>query len=146
MARQHDQSVPEWLAEVAFFEGFTQDELARVIELAEEVDAETGAVLCEQGRVGQDCYVIIEGDASVLVRGEYVVTLHPGSMVGEMALVDHRPRSATVVADEPMRLLRFDTEHFQTLLKEMPEANNRVMAMLHARLPGSGRPQPEGEP
>jgi CRP-like cAMP-binding protein len=143
MARQQPQSVPEWLAQVAFFDGFTEDELARVIELAEEVDAEPGAVLCEQGRVGQDCYVIVEGDASVLVRGEYVVTLHPGSMVGEMSLVDHRPRSATVVADEPMKLLRFDTEHFQTLLAEMPEANNRVMAMLHARIPGSGRHESE---
>lgn len=143
MARHHQQSVPEWLADVAFFAGFSQDELARVIELAEEVDAEAGAVLCEQGRVGRDCYVIVEGDASVLVRGEYVVTLHPGSMVGEMALVDHRPRSATVVADEPMKLLRFDTEHFQTLLAEMPEANNRVMAMLHARLPQSGRVRPD---
>ncbi|MFA9565626.1 MAG: Crp/Fnr family transcriptional regulator [Acidimicrobiales bacterium] len=141
MAKQQSQSVPEWLAQVAFFDGFTKDELARVIELAEEVDAEADAVLCEQGRVGQDCYVIVEGDASVLVRGEYVVTLHPGSMVGEMSLVDHRPRSATVVADEPMKLLRFDTKHFQTLLAEMPEANNRVMAMLHARIPGSGRPE-----
>ncbi len=136
---KHTESVPEWLAGVAFFEGFTQPELARVVQLAEEVEAEAGAELTEQGRVGQDCYVIIEGNASVLVRGEYVATLHPGSMVGEMALVDHRPRSATVIADQPMKLLRFDTPHFKTLLNEMPEAENRVMAMLHARLPRSGR-------
>ena len=70
-------------------------------ELADDVDAEPGAVLVDQGRVGQECYVILEGEASVYVSGEHVATSGPGSMVGEMALVEHKPRNATVVADTP---------------------------------------------
>lgn len=124
----------EKLRGVAFFDGFSDDELARVIELADEVDAEQGAVLMEQGRVGQECYVIVEGSAGVFFAGEHGATLQPGSMVGEMALVDHRPRSASVVAETPMKLLAFDTKGFKRLLEEMPKAHDRVMELLSARL------------
>ena len=51
-----------------------------------------------------------------------------------MALVDHRPRSATVVADTPMRLLAFDAAAFRSLLGEMPKAEERVLTLLADRL------------
>jgi CRP/FNR family transcriptional regulator, cyclic AMP receptor protein len=122
------------LAGVAFFDGFTPAELQRVAELADDVDAEAGAVLVDQGRVGQECYVIIEGHASVYVSEEHVATSGPGSMVGEMALIEHRPRNATVIADTPMKLIAFDTKAFKQLLEEMPKARDRVMETLAARL------------
>jgi CRP-like cAMP-binding protein len=127
------QDAAAQLGDVAFFEGFTADELARVAELADEVEAEAGAQLMDQGRPGLDCYVILDGSAGVYFAGERAVTLEPGSMVGEMALVDHRPRSASVVADTPMRLLAFDTRAFRALLDEMPKASQRVMSLLNAR-------------
>jgi len=122
------------LAGVPFFDGFSSDELQRVAELADDVDAEKGAVLVDQGRVGQECYVILDGEASVYVSGEHVATSGPGSMVGEMALVEHKPRNATVVADTPMKLIVFDTKHFKQLLEEMPKAHDRVMETLAARM------------
>lgn len=125
----------EWLAGVAFFKGFGHDELARVAGLATEVSAERGAELMEQGRMGDVCYVIVEGDAGVYINGEHVATLHEGSMVGEMALIDHRPRNATVVAETPMVLASFDRRAFDQLLDEMPKAKERVLAVLNARLP-----------
>jgi CRP-like cAMP-binding protein len=124
----------EKLKGVAFFDGFTDDELTRVGELADDVEAETGAVLVDQGRVGQECYVILDGQAGVFANGEHIATVGAGMMVGEMALVEHRPRNATVVAETPMRLLAFDTRHFKQLLEEMPKAHDRVMEMLAARL------------
>jgi CRP-like cAMP-binding protein len=124
----------EKLRGVAFFDGFTDDELARVAELADDVEAESGAMLVDQGRVGQECYVILDGQAGVFANGEHIATVGPGMMVGEMALVEHRPRNATVVAETPMRLLAFDTRHFKQLLEEMPKAHDRVMEMLAARL------------
>lgn len=122
------------LKDVAFFEGFSDDELNRVAELADELSAEPGAVLVDQGSVGQDCFVILEGEAGVYFSGEHIATVSPGSMVGEMALIEHRPRNATVVAETPMKLLAFDTTHFKQLLQEMPKANDRVMETLAARL------------
>jgi CRP/FNR family cyclic AMP-dependent transcriptional regulator len=124
----------EKLAGVPFFAGFSPDELQRVAELADDVDAEPGAVLVEQGRVGQECYVILEGQAGIYVGGEHVTTSGPGSMVGEMALLEHKPRNATVIAETPMKLIVFDTQHFKQLLAEMPKVNDRVMEMLAARL------------
>lgn len=122
------------LNKVAFFEGFSDDELARVASLAEEVVAEKGALLIDQGRVGLECYVILEGEAGVYVNGEHVATNGPGSMIGEMALIEHRPRNATVIAETDMRLIAFDTKAFRTLLQEMPKAHDRVMELLASRL------------
>ena len=124
----------EKLRGVAFFDGFTDEELQRVADLADDVEAETGALLVDQGRVGQECYVILEGQAGVYANGEHIATVGPGMMVGEMALVEHRPRNASVVAETPMRLLAFDTRHFKQLLEEMPKAHDRVMEILAARL------------
>ena len=123
-----------WLERVALFEGFSHEELQRVADLGEEVDLDAGSVIVDQGDPGLDCYVVVEGTASVYVAGEYVAAIRPGSMIGEMALVDHRPRSATVVADTPMKVLRLRSQAFRTLLDEMPKASERVMATLTARL------------
>jgi CRP-like cAMP-binding protein len=124
----------DWLAGVAFFEGFSSQDLQRVAALSTEVEAPAGTVLIDQGDTGVECFVIVEGRASVYIANAHVATLGPGSMVGEMALVDHRPRSASVIAETDMRLLRFDSRHFRRLLAEMPKAEERVMALLTARL------------
>jgi CRP-like cAMP-binding protein len=138
MARSHggeqgDGAVAH-LRKVAFFEGFNDNELHRVAELAEEVDAEAGAELTDQGRPGQTAYVIVEGTAAVEVGGGVINTVGPGELVGEMSLIDHRPRTATVRATTPMRLLAFDAARFRRLLDEMPKAQVRVMELLVERL------------
>ena len=131
--KAEQEAAVDQLGDVAFFEGFTPEELARVAALADEVEAEAGAELMDQGRPGLECFVILDGTAGVYFSGEHIATLEGGSMVGEMALIDHRPRSATVVAESPMRLLAFDTRHFRALLDEMPKASQRVMSILNAR-------------
>jgi CRP-like cAMP-binding protein len=108
--------------------------LSRVAELAEDVTAEAGAVLMEQGKVGQECYIVIDGTADVVIGGDTVAQLGPGEPIGEMALIDNRPRSATVKAKTQMQLLALDTKRFQTLLDEMPKANRAIMAKLSERL------------
>jgi CRP-like cAMP-binding protein len=122
------------LSEVQLFDGFSAEDLRRVVELSDEVELTAGNVLVDQGDPGTHCYVILEGNASVYVRGDHVATMHRGSMVGEMALVDHRPRTATVVADTDLDLLRFDSAAFAKLLEEMPKASERVMTLLRTRM------------
>lgn len=124
----------EVLSEVPFFEGFGVQDLQRVVELSDEVALSAGSVVVDQGDPGTDCYVIVDGTASVYVRGDHVASSGPGSMVGEMALVDHRPRSATVVADTDLDMLRFDSNAFRKLLEEMPMASERIMTVLRSRL------------
>jgi len=134
MAREHAPDAAAHLADVAFFEGFTPEQLRRVAELAEEVDAEAGAELIGQGKPGQEAYVIVEGKAGIYVGGVQKNELGPGEIVGEMALIDHRPRTADVKALTPMKLLAFDAERFRRLLDEMPQASVRVMERLVERL------------
>lgn len=124
----------EKLRGVAFFEGFSDEELQKVADLADDVEAEKGALLIDQGRVGQECFVILEGRAGVYAADEHLVTLEPGAMVGEMALVEHQPRTASVVAETPMKLIAFDTDAFRELLATMPKVHDRVMEVLAARL------------
>jgi CRP-like cAMP-binding protein len=128
------------LSRISLFEGSTPEQLRRVAQLGEEVQAEKGALLVDQGRVGTECFVILEGEAGVYVSGEHIATSGPGSLVGEMALVEHRPRNASVIAETPMRLVAFDLKAFKTLLQEMPEVNRRVMTTLVERMQQNSAP------
>ena len=134
MARSHPSDAAFQLKGVAFFEGFSDDELRRVAELADELEAEAGAELTDQGRPGQEAYVILDGKAGVYVNGAQIAEVSGGDIVGEMALIDHRPRIATVRAITPLKLLAFDAQRFRRLLDEMPKAQVRVMEKLVERL------------
>lgn len=133
MARKHLDELASHLSDVAFFHGFTPDQLRRVAQLAEEVDAEAGAELIGQGRPGREAFVILEGTAAISIGGEKKAEIGAGEIVGEMSLIDHHPRTADVRAITPMRLLAFDSQAFRRLLDEMPEALIRVMERLIER-------------
>ncbi len=114
------------LSKLEFFRGFSADELSKVRNMAEEVEAEPGAVLMEQGDVGQEMFVIVSGQASVIVNGHRVASVGPGAALGEMALLELRPRSATVKATTDLELLSFDNKRFHKLLETMPGAAERI--------------------
>ena len=124
----------ERLAKVELFEGLNKAELGRVAELVEEVDAESGAVLVEQGKPGTEAYIVMEGEAVFEIGGERKGTIGPGEPIGEMALIDNRPRVGTVRAITPMKLLVLDATQFRKLLDEMPKASRAIMSRLTDRI------------
>ena len=124
----------ERLATVELFEGFSKAELSRVAELVEEVDAEAGAVLVEQGKPGTEAYIVMQGEASFEIGGERKGSIGPGEPIGEMALIDNRPRVGTVRALTAMKLLSLDAVAFRKLLDEMPKANWAIMSKLTDRI------------
>jgi len=134
MFGRNDKLDTGWLRSIRFFEGFSEDELSAVSALGQKTEVSAGTEIIDQGRVGDACYVIVEGTADVYMRGEFVTSVGPGSMVGEMALVEHRPRNASVVAHTDLVLVSFGTEEFRKLLDRSPNANEKVLAMLNARL------------
>src|SRR3954468_8002322 len=93
----------ERLAGVSLFDGFDAAEMNSVAELVEEVDAEQGAVLTEQGKPGQEAYIIVSGEAGGVVGTERGATLRAGDLVGEVALIDNGPRCATERAATAMK-------------------------------------------
>lgn len=127
------QGTVDDLRHIALFATMSEAELARMAALGEPVDAEVGAVLTEQGDVGVECFLVLEGEAGIFAGGSHVATIGPGSVVGEMALIGHKPRNATVTAQTPMRLLAFNISSFKKLLDEMPVAQKYIVDLLEAR-------------
>ena len=86
------------------------------------------------GDTGRVMFVLIEGQADVLVGDEVVESAGPGAILGEMALIDHAPRSATVIARSECRLLPIDVDRFNTLIQKTPDFARHVMKVMAGRI------------
>lgn len=93
------------LRQVPALAGCTDKELAEAARHVDDWAVSAGTTLTSEGAVGHEAFVIVEGTAAVVIHGETVAELGPGEFVGEMAMLDRRPRSATVVAQTDMTLL-----------------------------------------
>ncbi len=124
----------EQLGRVRLFSACSKKELSLISRVSDEVSVVAGRVLCEEGAIGHEFYLILEGQAAVRKGGRKVATLSPGQYFGEMALLDRGPRSATVVAETPMRLLVIGQREFSALLDEVPMLAHKLLAAMAARL------------
>jgi CRP-like cAMP-binding protein len=124
----------EMLATLPLFESCTKDERSLLAEVTVEATLPAGSVLTYEGQVGGLLYVLLEGHADVIVRGAHVVTLGPGDVVGEMALIYHRPRSARVVATSDVRVLEVGDEDFKTLMARAPDFVSSLLEAVGSRL------------
>ncbi len=95
---------------------------------------EPGTVLFREGDPVGPMYVVLEGSARVLVAGHVVEMAGPGTLLGEIALIDDLPRTATVVAIAPCRVLPIGRPEFDLLVREKPEFARHVMKVLVQRL------------
>ena len=122
------------LRNVPLFAELSDDELDDIAKLARKRSLTQGEILIDQGRVGDSFYVISDGRALVYIGDNYVAAVGPDSAVGETALVEHRPRNATVVAEADMEVAEFGVKEFNKLLDRYPTARLRVLEMLNARV------------
>jgi CRP/FNR family transcriptional regulator, cyclic AMP receptor protein len=133
-SKNHDlRATVDDLRHIGLFARMSEAELAEVAALGEVVDAEPGAVIINQGDVGTECFLIMEGEAGVFAGGHHVASIGKGAIVGEMALIGHKPRNASVVAQTAMRLLAFNISSFKRLLADMPQAQKHIYDLLEQR-------------
>ena len=85
--------------------------------------------MIREGDVGRDCFVALDGIATVERIGEPIAAITTGSIAGELALLDHAPRNATVVARTPMRLLVLTPSEFRRLLDTAPSLEPAVQRL-----------------
>lgn len=93
-----------------------------------------GETLFREGDTGDVLFVVQEGELQITVGDKPIETIGPGGLVGEMALIDKRPRSATVVATQDTRLVVLDEKGFLNHVHRTPFFSLQVMRVLVARL------------
>jgi CRP/FNR family transcriptional regulator, cyclic AMP receptor protein len=131
MARQ---SHLDHLASVPMFSACSKKELQLVARASDEVQLAAGRNLCEQGSSGREAFIIVGGTAQVVRNGRKVATLGPGACVGELALLDHGPRTATVTATSEVDLLVLGAREFAAILDEVPPIAHKLLTSLAARI------------
>ena len=122
------------LRNVRLFSSCNDKELGRIAALTDVVDVPAGKVLTEEGKPGGEAFVIASGKATANVKKKKLATLGPGGFFGEMSLLDHGPRTATIISDEPMTLLVLDPRSFVELLEDVPSVSRKIMRTLAERL------------
>jgi CRP/FNR family transcriptional regulator, cyclic AMP receptor protein len=122
------------LAAVPLFSSCTKRELQKISSLTDQVTAQPGEELTTEGSSGTEFFVIEEGTADVVLRGSTIATIGPGDFFGEMALLDHGPRSATVRAASPMSLYVIGAREFGSLIDEVPHVSRKLLQGLARRL------------
>jgi CRP-like cAMP-binding protein len=127
----------EALRRAQLFEGLTDKELTEVAMRTEDLDFPAGKVLCTEGEIGSEFYLIMEGEAEVTSDGESLATLRSGDFFGEVALIDDVPRIATVTATTPLRAFVLTRGRFLHVLDDLPEVERKVLRALARRVVAS---------
>lgn len=124
----------ELLSRVPLFSRCRGNALEELGRLADEIDVPAGATLTQEGKSGAEFFVLVDGRVRVEREGKVVGRLEPGDFFGEIALIDGGPRSATVVAEMPAKLLVIAHREFHTLLADFPGIRQAVFEALAQRV------------
>ncbi len=101
---------------------------------ADTVGLEPGELLFREGDPGGVMFAVVEGEVELGVEGTVVEAVGPGGILGELALIDAGPRSATATATTATRVVPVDAERFTYLVNEHPTFALQVMTVMAERL------------
>ena len=124
----------ELLAQVPLFKGLSKKHREKVANLMTRIDAPAGKELTHEGGHGQEFIVILEGDVEVRRGDDVIAKRGAGDYVGEISLLDDRPRTATVVATTPVIIDVLGRREFTTFLHDEPELGEQIKATAAERL------------
>jgi putative iron-dependent peroxidase len=122
------------LRTVPLFQGLDASQLDRLADLATEIRAADGEVLMRQGDSGDEFFVVASGHVVVEREGQRLARLGPGEFLGEIALIDGRPRTATAIADGDTHLLVLGNSQFETVIEEFPGLGRQIARALVDRI------------
>jgi CRP/FNR family cyclic AMP-dependent transcriptional regulator len=123
----------EILRGVPLFADLDERSLQGVAVLAREEHRKAGEVLMLEGELGAEFYVIVDGTVRIEGGGRTIRSMAPGGFLGEIALVERRPRSATATAVSDVTVLVLHQHEFDRLLETMPAVHRRVRAAIDRR-------------
>jgi CRP-like cAMP-binding protein len=103
---------------------------AAVTELA----FDSGDVLMRAGSNAREMVIVLEGELSVMLGDTEIATIGAGGFAGEMGLLAHRPRNATVMAKTPTRVLHIESRSFENVLDEAPQIAVKMLPIVARRV------------
>ena len=123
-----------FLKSIDLFSQIPGEDLARVAQIAEEIDFEPKETVITEGELGDSMYLIVAGRVQVYKGDKFIVELAERECVGEMAILDSEPRSATVKALTSVQALKIEREDFYDLINEKMEIAQGIIKVLTRRL------------
>jgi CRP/FNR family cyclic AMP-dependent transcriptional regulator len=122
------------LARAPLFSDLSKKELTQLARMSDDMEIEAGHVLCREGEIGRECFVIVDGQVEVTRKGRPVKRAGGDDFFGEIALLEDIPRTATVKAKSPLRLFVLTSRDFRHLVESSPSVERKVMRSLARRL------------
>lgn len=122
------------LREIDLFHAFDAAELSGFAEAIEEVEIPADTILFAEGAPGQDMFILLEGALQIFKDKRAITTIHPMDYVGEMALIEEKDRSATVISSTQARLLRITSSQFNAHLASHPQSLVSLVKTLSRRI------------
>ena len=112
-------------------------DLTTLARVSEELEVEPGSVLCREGEIGQEFFVIVDGKVKVTRKGRRIATRGTGDFVGEIALLEEIPRTATVTASGTVVLRTLAREPFLAAVTGNHLSNEALRRLVEARAQGA---------
>jgi anti-anti-sigma regulatory factor len=128
------------LEQIDFLDGVSANEMTELTAVMTRREFACGDTICREGDAGDRMWLILKGSVSVLLRTDghherrRIAGLGRGTTVGEMALVESVPRSATIVADDEVVCYEFPRDGFDVILKKNPVLATRLLGNLAREL------------
>lgn len=124
----------ERLRQASLFEGLSKKELREIARVTDDLQLDAGRVLCREGTIGREFFVLVDGEVEVTRGGTLVAMRAGGDFFGEIALITDTKRTATVTAKTPLRCFVLTSRDFRRVLDDNPAVERKVLKALAERL------------
>lgn len=124
----------EYLRQVPLFADLDKRELDHVSQAATDLELDAGDVLMREGSMANEMVIVVDGTLEVTRDGEHVADIGPGGFAGEMALLTHSHRHATVTTKTSCSVLHIDGRAFSALLEDVPEIAVKMLPIVASRV------------
>ncbi len=122
------------LRKASILSGISDRALATIASQAEVIDFPSGRYIVRQGQVGTGFYIVATGQVSVIQGGKTLARLGPGEFFGELSVLDQKPRTAHVIADETTTCLALASWNFTRILERHPKIMLSILREVARRL------------
>jgi CRP/FNR family cyclic AMP-dependent transcriptional regulator len=122
------------LKKAPLFADLSKKELVEVARLADDLEVASGTVLAREGEIGREFFVVVDGEVEFTRQGKRLAVRGPVEFFGEISLVEHTRRLATVTAKTPLSFFVLAEREFHTLMDDNPRIERKVLRALARRL------------